>query len=167
MQTLSNRKIAGFFKQIRIISWKNLMLYKQNRSGIICEFLFSVLFTLIFILLVYYANPDYYKKKIDYQTNIITAIVTNYQELQNSTLYFYYPNNDFARQIATNSLLLIKEQVGDSLPDITLVGTNISNAADLDDYSRRNLFALISFSKNYTSARALPDTIEYTIFTQE
>jgi hypothetical protein len=143
------------------------MLYKQNRSGIICEVLFSFLFTLIFVLLVYYANPEYYEKKESSGVDIITGIMSNYDELRNSTLYFYYPNNEFARQIANYSLQLIQSQVPFYLQNVTLIGTNVSNAVDLDDTSKRNLFALLSFCDNCTSAQALPDAIQYTIYTKE
>jgi len=69
-----NRKIAGFFRQIFIILWKNSILFRRNKTGILCELIFSSLFTLIFILLVYFAIPNYRMKSVDDEVNVINVI---------------------------------------------------------------------------------------------
>lgn len=162
------RKIAGFVSQVRIITWKNLMLYKQNRSGIACEIIFSCLFTLIFILLVYFANPDYVApKRDDYDLPVIVRGFTlNTDETKNSTRMFYYPDNEFMRSIAQESLDRIKKYSLIPL-NITLKSSNVSKGYDLAEEDRNALFALISFPDNFTAAANAPDNIQYSIYTKE
>lgn len=165
---MKKRKIAGFLAQVRIISWKNLMLYKQNRSGIACEIIFSCLFTLVFVLLVYFARPDYMSPKIDtYHLPIIKrATIPSNPDLSNITQMFYYPANPFVESLAREALDVLA--ANSLIPlNVNLSSTNVTNGADLADDDKKSLLAMIVFSPNLTSAADSPDNIEYFIYTKE
>lgn len=163
------RKIASFISQLRIITWKNLMLYKQNRSGIICEILFSCLFTLVFVLLVYYAKPDYVSPKIDaYHLPIIKrGTIPSNPDLYNITKMFYYPpGNSFVESLAREALdVLVQNSL---IPlNVTLASTNLTNAADLVDEDKKELLAMLVFASNFTSVTNSPNNIQYYLYTKE
>ena len=155
-----NRKTAGFFRQIFIILWKNSILYRKNIIGIICELIFSSLFTIIFLWFICYSIPDetiqiFHRAKNFYSE----AFNFDTDEFPRDT-YYYYPNEEFVKNIMQNSINLMKF-------DVKLIGTNISDAINLNDQEKKNLLALISFPSDFTSDSLNEDTIEYSIYTTE
>lgn len=162
------RKIAGFFAQTRIIAWKNLMLYKSNRSGIACEIIFSCLFTFIFVFLVYFGNVEYEAPRVDdYDLPIIVrGMNPGNEELQNATRMFFYPENSFVQAIASEALDLMRAYSIVPL-NVTLLGANVSRGSDLSDDDKKQLFAMISFPDNFSSILTVPRNVQYSIFTKE
>ena len=160
-----NRKIAGFFRQIFIILWKNSILFRRNKTGIICELIFSSLFTLIFLLLVYFANPDYRLKSFNKETSVLSDIINDDTDEFAKNTYYYYPNEEFVKNIMQNSIKLMK--LADYGFNVKLIGTNISDAINFNDQEKKNILALISFPSNFTSDSLKQDSIEYSIYTTE
>nr|UOU03317.1 ATP-binding cassette subfamily A3-like 4 [Brachionus rubens] len=156
-----NRRIAGFFRQIQIISWKNLLLYRQNISGLVCEILFSCLFTLIFVVLVYYSRPV---KTYGKDFNPIKPMVYfKNDEIVNTTDYYYYPNNQFIREIvvkSTDKFLKFNQFL-----NLKFIGSDLSMPESINETIRNRMFAFVSF--NFTSLETIPDAIEYSIHTME
>jgi hypothetical protein len=157
------RKIAGFWRQVKIISWKNLMLYKQNKSGIACEIIFSCLFTLVFIMIVFFSEPTLKPKQHDLGGQIISYITD--QDVSNRKSFFYYPANEFTKSILSDSIALIQLKMPGL--DVRLVASNVSSASDLIDEWKEDLFAFVSFPINYTQLSNVPDKIEYNISIRE
>lgn len=155
-------KIAGFFRQILIITWKNLMLYKQNISGLICEIVFSCLFTLIFVLLVYYSNPRHLDKRNMNPQNVIAYMQS--KDFINTTDFYYHPNNEFTHKIIENSYKMLKENIWPL--DLKLIGSDESTPEKINETLRNNLFAFVSFTSNL-SENSISDLINYTIYTKE
>lgn len=155
------RKIAGFFRQIQIISWKNLLLYRKNISGLLSEVIFSCLFTLIFVILVYYSKPQIFAK----EEQKLSIPVTNFfnEEIFNTTDYYYYPNNEFIRELVINSSKIILAK--NAYLKLNYIGANYSNAEKVNETLRNRIFAFVAF--NFSSFESIPEKIEYTIFTKE
>ena len=158
-----NRKKAGFFRQISIILWKNSILYRKNIIAIICELIFSSLFTIILLLFICYSISDetiqilrrvkdFYSEASEFDTD----------EFARDT-YYYYPNEGFVKNIMQNSIKLRKLE--DYRFDVKLIGTNVSDAINLNDQEKKNLLALISFPSNFSSSSLNQDSIEYSIYT--
>lgn len=156
-----NRKIAGFFKQIQIISWKNLLLYRKNVSGLLSEIIFSCLFTLIFVILVYYSRPQY-KSKNEFNPTMPVQNFFN-EEIFNTTDYYYYPNNQFIRDLVINSSKIIIKK--NFYLNLNFMGSNFSTAEKVNETLRNKMFAFVSF--NFSSFDSMPEKIEYTIYTKE
>ncbi len=154
------RKIAGFFRQIGIILWKNAILFSKNISGIICELLFSISSVLLFLVLVYYVVPNYVSKT-EYES--ASPIRYTYDDdVDNSTLLYFYPNNDFIKQIvleAKNRLVYSSSTL------LKLVPYDKPDPYNITD--KQSIYAFISFPSNYASLDTLPDQLSYKIYTKE
>jgi hypothetical protein len=154
---MKERRIAGFFRQVQIILWKNLLLMSKNIFGTICELLLSGLFVLILYLIAYSSFPKLYPAK----NNVPTQLNNNFY-FSNQFIY-YYPNNKFIRSLMNDSLKFYD----DTTKPPELLGKNFSSAYDLSSAEKDNLLAMISFPSSYTNLNSLPDMIEYTIYSKE
>lgn len=156
-----NRKIAGFFRQIQIISWKNLLLYRKNITGLLSEVIFSCLFTLIFVILVYYSRPQYKQKKEFVSSKPVQNFFND--EIFNTTDFYYYPNNQFIQELVFNSSQIILEK--NFYLKLNYLGSNFSTAEKVNETLRNKMFAFVAF--NFFSFDSIPEKIEYTIYTKE
>ena len=159
------KELAGLFRQILIILWKNLLLYSKNKMGIACEILFSSLFTFVFIVLVYFSNPTYSAKSFEFGKDIISSRIYAFTAKSQNQTFYYYPNNSFVEQLVTNSYNLIKSK--NPLLSVNLMGTEFPNAEQFNQTAKSKLFALVSFPSDFTGINALPDNIQYSIYTRE
>ncbi|CAF0704109.1 unnamed protein product [Brachionus calyciflorus] len=155
-----NRKIVGFFRQIKIISWKNLLLYKQNISGIVCEILFSCLFTLIFVVLVYYSRPNN-NARTQFESKDPVGYL--FAVDSNSTDFYYHPNNPFIHDLVEKSSKIMLSK--NPFIKLNFIGSNLTGADKINETLRSRLFAFASF--NFTSLETIPDKVEYSIYTKE
>lgn len=150
-----NRKLAGLFGQIAIIFYKNLLLHKRNKLGILFELIF-ILFSLILLLLSYYSNEVESNKQIFYTEKIASSLPVY---IDNGTpKIFYYPNNEFIKQI-------VRRAFDDVMVEI--FGVNQSSPDFFNNTSKRNIVSFISFPDSYRSYKDLDAKITYTIFTPE
>ncbi len=160
----NNRKIAGFFKQILIISWKNGILFRRNKFGFVCELLFSSLFTFIFVILVYYSSPTYGPRNNPQLDNVIIDSKISLAPDFLTFIIYFYPNNKFIENVVKTSISKLSFNK-DSMQAIP--SNNISDASFLKDYQKESLFAFISFPSEYKSIVTLPHRIQYSIYTRE
>jgi hypothetical protein len=158
----NNKEMAGFFKQLLLILWKNLLIIKQNKTGLVCELLFSSLFTFIFVALVYFYNPQVVPKQfIDFESAIRSNLV-DFTRLHEPPLdLYYYPNTHSVKTLVSNAYAVLK--LKNTYLKLNLIEANVSNAELLDTSQKANLFALISFDQNGLDG----DLIKYSIYTKE
>jgi hypothetical protein len=159
----NNRKIAGFFKQIVIISWKNGILFRRNKFGFVCELLFSSLFTFIFVILVYYSSPTYGPRNNPQLNNVIIDSKISIAPDFLTYMFYYYPSNKFIENVVQTSI----SKLSFNKNSMRAIPSNISDASLLKDYQKDSLFAFISFPSEYESIDSLPHQIQYSIYTRE
>ena len=160
----NNRKIAGLFKQILIISWKNGILFRRNKFGFVCELLFSSLFTFIFVILVYYSSPTYGPRNNPHLENVIVESKISLAPDFLTFIFYYYPSNKFIENVVETSI----SKLNFNKNSMRLIPSyNISDASLLKDYQKEALFAFISFPSEYESIDSLPNQIQYSIYTRE
>lgn len=157
---MHERKIAGFFRQITIILWKNAILFSRNISGLICELLFSISSVLLFLVLVYYIVPQY-EEKTEYRAE--NPIQYAYDDdVNNSTLFYFYPNNDFIKQIVLEAKDKLSYTTSSVLKVVPYDKPDPYNITD-----KQAIYAFVSFPSSYVSLDSLPDKLDYKIYTKE
>ena len=101
-----DREIAGFWKQLRILTWKNLVLSKRNACGLLTEILAPLFIIIILIVIRYFIDATQNYDQANGLYNVFDLFpITN---TSNATLLLYYPNNSFIQGIVNNSVTLIK-----------------------------------------------------------
>lgn len=156
----SKRKIAGFFRQILIIQWKNLLLYFNNKIGILFEILFLST-SLIFLLFSYYDEMTRMSKS-DFQVDHILS--TEPGSAHRPDNFYYYPDNPFIKNIVTNAIsdmrfdyIIYPLGLSDPNPDtLKSMGTNMNK-----------VFAFVTFPSYYNSSEYVDERIKYTIHMTE
>lgn len=166
----SNRKereLASFGRQILIISWKNLLLLGQNKLGLLCEIVFSSLFTLVFVALVHFSTPTHVTPSNQPPQEIISSFLSQLNMLSFSptTTVFYHPDNEMIQRIADNAVNLITSK--NSGLRLNVTGVNVSSGEELSPEQRESLYAMISFPSNYTNRQSITGSIQYSIYTKE
>ena len=99
------RKIAGKFKQFRILFWKNGKLFRRNIWGTLGEILMAFLFVLMILLLRFFVDSSAYSDQNAKLTGVFDRLNTS-----NRTLIYYYPNNAFIQELVMNSVTLISNR---------------------------------------------------------
>ena len=97
------RELAGFFKQLGILFWKNWILFKRNKLGTFGEIMMAFIFVFIILLLRYFVESQMYNNQNINAIPVLDGVKTS----DNKTFILYYPNNDFIRDIVTNANILI------------------------------------------------------------
>lgn len=163
METVKReRKLAGFWTQTRVILFKNLLLYKRNKLGIVFELIF-IAFSLIILLLAYYSfdktfpSQNYPKKN---QNSPIASLLPlgYYYNMRGSNVY-YYPGNKFVEVLVKRAFTQLDGRVkfmpaNQSSPENT--------TAQLE-----STIVFISFPDSYKSYKDVNEVFKYTIFTPE
>ena len=113
-------KIAGFFKQLLILSKKNLILSKRNRKGTIFEIIASVVLVL-FLLALRLAVKNQYKAVQNGPLNdVYDNFRKNFYLFQNysneGSVVYYYPNNSLIENIVKRSIGHITKQMDSFSP---------------------------------------------------
>jgi hypothetical protein len=147
-----SRKMSGFFSQIKIISWKNLLLYLQNKSGLICEIVFSCLFLLIFVVLTYY-DVVVYREPVTVRPQTPSLNPFDISVSSNMIDVYFYPDSPFVRRVVTDAFSNWKW--------LNLIGYNKNDIDSLSDDALSQTLVFLSF--NFNSSNNIPDTIEYVI----
>jgi hypothetical protein len=102
---MKEHHVVGVGRQIRILLWKNWVLFKRNKSGTACEILVALLFVLILLVLRYFVDST----KRDEQGGTMPRPVISYiNSTTNRSLIMYYPNNSFVQNLTANAYNLIK-----------------------------------------------------------
>lgn len=132
------RRLASFPKQLLIISWKNALLFKQRKAGLICEIIFSCLFMGVFLLMIYFSGPSLIKPRP--ATNE-TILFTRY--LSSTDKFYYYPNNPFVRSLAKRALQKLVSTSGSPDVDQYLIGVDSPSVEDFDREFKSTVFAMV------------------------
>jgi hypothetical protein len=99
-------KLAGPFRQIVILFWKNGILFRRNKMGAFSEILLSFLFILVIIIMRNLIKVKQ-TKDTDYELSNPLSFMNS---SENQTMLLYYPNNDFIKDIVTNGYEIMKSQ---------------------------------------------------------
>jgi hypothetical protein len=101
---LNDRKLAGFWQQFAILSWKNLILSRRNVCGLITEIACPIFIVIILVVIRYFVDASRY----DDQTNGLYNVLDIFPLSNTTKQLLYYPNNTFIRGIVDNAVAIIK-----------------------------------------------------------
>jgi hypothetical protein len=103
--TIDKKKhqIVGYFGQLRILTWKNLILSKRNLCGLLSEILLPIILVAFLILIRYFVDVVRNNDQITPTSNVIDLIPFRNQ----SRLLLYYPDNAFIEGIVSGAAALI------------------------------------------------------------
>jgi hypothetical protein len=102
-------KIASFPRQILILMWKNLIIFKCNLVGTVLEMLSPFLFLSFLLIIRYYIERIRFSSDMfNMPTNVYD--ISFYLANQSRNLIVYYPNNSLIRNLVTNAIDVLKFQ---------------------------------------------------------
>lgn len=107
----SEQTIAGFFDQLRILLWKNTVLFKRNIFGTLSEVLFPTIFVLLLLIMRYLVGVLSYPDQTARSFNAIDPLINfNFTTMANTntSLILYYPNNNLIGGIVHQAVNVIK-----------------------------------------------------------
>ena len=107
MQSNKERKVVGFFQQIRIILWKNTLLMLKNKVGTILELLLPLLFMGALFLIVYLDSEE--PSRHDNKNKLNNPITDFRLGLSSNATYLYYPDNELAKSIVMDSIETLRK----------------------------------------------------------
>ena len=116
------KKLAGFFRQMIILFWKNGKLFQRNKSGTFAELLMAVLFILILVAIRFFIDVTAFDAQTT-SSNPAQNILASAKMQPGKSKIYYYPNNTFIRSIVLNSYLDILGQNS----NFTCLGIEIKN----------------------------------------
>ena len=101
---LAERKVVGFFQQIRIILWKNTLLMLKNKIGTLIELIMPLLLMGALFLIIYLDSDSMsndYKNSVFDPINEFNYGISSYNLTAN---YLYHPDNELARSIVMSTI---------------------------------------------------------------
>ena len=108
--SLANTKrpvqIAGFFRQLSILLWKNALLARRNWLTTLFELILSVFFVCMLLIVRYIVEKGLNKDQAYPSYNVID----HFQVMPNRDLILFYPDNPFVRRLVTESVDIIKSR---------------------------------------------------------
>jgi hypothetical protein len=176
------RKLAGFFRQLGILFWKNGILFKRNKVGTFAEILMAFIFIILLIAIRFFVDAKLFTEQ-DITSNPPRYFLANATLQKGKFAIYVSPNNVFVLSLVANALNDIKSQNKNftifycnyfhnnlylnslnNLLNLKVFGTDSTSASDVNFNST---LAFIVFPSSYTSAANKPDNISYTIYSQE
>jgi hypothetical protein len=154
------REVAGFFQQMKLLAWKNLLITIRNLGVFFLEILAPILVIGSLILIRYCTSVHSYPT----QSNSLNNVFNLYSPTIISPIVLYYPDNPLILSIVTDAISIIQSAVPSFVPNI--IASNVSNGSLLDSNTLSNLSAFIAFPSSYNTT-TLPQAVQYTIYTQE
>jgi hypothetical protein len=104
MSKTNERKIAGFFRQLKILCWKNSKLTFRNKLGFFAELFVSILMVGLFAALRFFVDTTLTQTL----NPIITrSIIDQFIYPAGRQFVFFYPNTSFIEAIIVDSLNLV------------------------------------------------------------
>ena len=100
------RKLAGFWKQILILFWKNGKLFKRNKLGTFAELFMALLFILMLLIIRYFVDSTTVTVDTDtsLKSNPLLPIVAPIRLMKGTSCVYYYPNNNLIKNLVTNAM---------------------------------------------------------------
>lgn len=100
-------RIASLARQILILTWKNLIIFKCNLFGTVLEFLSPFVFLAFLLIIRYYIERIRYNSSLFNQPNSVFDI-SFFLMNQTRNLVIYYPNNTLIRNFVISAVQLLK-----------------------------------------------------------
>ncbi len=152
------RKLAGFFRQIRIISWKNILLFLQNKSGIITELITCSLFLLLIaaIVLTNVAN----KRQVPNEFYDVPGRL--YISGGGGKIY-YYPKSKLTDDLMPQIFKTIRDNA-DPYQYLDWESIDIADPVNFNNTQFNQTSIFISFPEEIKNATNWPDAIQYSLF---
>lgn len=155
------RNMAGFLTQMKIILWKNTILYYRNLTGLLSEIFLAALFTWIIMIVISSTEEDDSKPITQFRES---SILENFgQDFPMDTIY-YYPPSSLTDKLMQNVLETIKKNNYQYNRISYVESTNVSEIFNNINNTDSSLHALISFSSSISNMTDWPDVINYTIY---
>lgn len=104
-----HHKVVGVLAQIRILLWKNRLLFQRNTAGTLAEILAALVFALILLLLRFFVDSAQFFDQ-NATSTVSRSILSNVNTSTNRSLIMFYPNNPFVQTIVTNAYTAIQSQ---------------------------------------------------------
>ena len=98
------KRIVGFFIQIKILSWKNYILSKRDKKGLISEIMAPIGMLLILLIIRISVSVEY-KKEQDFD---LKDVLDNFTRLPDRNLILFYPNNSFVEKLVYRGINFIE-----------------------------------------------------------
>lgn len=105
-ENLNTFHVAGFFQQIKILSWKNYILSKRSIKGLVSECAIPILLLIILIIIREAVSIDYFKEINQPPKNVLSYF--NDQNITFRNTILFYPNNSFVESIVRRSVEIIQ-----------------------------------------------------------
>ena len=105
IQNEQKQELAGFFAQLRILMWKNTVLFRRNVSGTLSEIICPMLFVLAMLLIRYFVDNIRLSEQKFTATSALDLIPS-----LNTSYILYYPNNAFVLGLVNRAVDLIKQR---------------------------------------------------------
>ena len=177
----NNFRVAGFFQQLRILSWKNLILSKRSKKGLISEIIIPMFFLIILVVIRILVPIQYVKAE-----NPSAKSVFNYFDGKNITernLIYYYPESSIVENIIKRGVDIIKlkntqfnpqSKISNNLFYLNVdnnkfsivLPANFTRITTIPENSPLNgLLGFFSFPDSYNET--IPDNVQYNLYTQE
>lgn len=159
----SQQKIAGFWSQIRIILWKNTIIYLNNRVGLIFELLLSVLFIFLISVLINSTEVNHTEPETALRNQLV--LERNQDSVYQSTIY-YYPSNKLTETLIKNAqaLMVANQKIYRYRVTPTYRAAKTSNPAELNSTELEGMWAFVSFDRMMANATEWPNIVDYTIY---
>ncbi len=154
------RQLAGFFRQIQIISWKNALLFLQNKSGIITELITCALFISIMGGIIALASVNISRTFDDR-----TVIPTSFYDGDVGEKLYFFPETDLTLNLIRRIFNTVKIYT-----QTNLTGFEGIDKADPSEFTNAQFKAtsiFISFSTEMQNATRWPDSIQYSLFLKQ
>ena len=159
-----DRQIVGFLGQVKLLLWKNSILFKRNISGTIAEVLIALITWMLLILIRYFTES---RKYVDTDFGEFPVAMTIPLK-NNRDLIYYSPKNDYIKNIVENGVKLLKAiRPANNFTALPLPYDNINTFLSQSPYLVSRFLAYVEFPIYYNNYSSLPDNILYTLYTQE
>lgn len=98
-------KISSFAKQIEILMWKNLIIFRRNIIGTLLEIICPFIFVSFLIIIRYFIERIKYRNYLNFPRNVLDLSPMTVEQKRN--LVLYYPNNELIRGFVADAARLL------------------------------------------------------------
>ena len=103
-EAAESRQLAGLFRQVLILFWKNWTLFRRSVFASCCEVVIPYLLIVLLIVLRSTGDAYFTKGELYPPTGVTQSFSNGYER----SLIFFYPNNFYVRSIITRSIMFME-----------------------------------------------------------
>lgn len=122
----NKHKVVGVFSQLRILLWKNRILFQRNTSGTLAEILVAFLFVLILLVLRFFVDSTRFPEQNSNNT-LARPILNTVNVSSNRSFIMYYPDNLLVQEIMIYTIQLIRSANSRFNATCILINNNKNN----------------------------------------